>query len=313
MLRARPAPTSAASCGVADVTAAMTRRGAARHRPRLRRRPRRRLRPHPGQARQRGQPARAAGRLGHRRQPPRRRPPRAGRLLAALHAAGARRGPRHASTTPERVAEHELVVGHRQPDGAARRPGRVVRQLPRRAARLRVRLPRHRRSPTSARIAERRTDRLLDRTRSHGLPPFLADDAGRQLRADDRPLHAGGDGGREPPAGRPGQRRHASPPARCRRTTCRWGGARPASCAGRRQPGADPGRRAGVRGPRRSISGPRSRPPPAPARRWPRCARVVAGPGPDRWLAPELAAAEALVADGALARPPSSRHRARCA
>ncbi|MDI3390580.1 histidine ammonia-lyase [Streptomyces sp. B-S-A8] len=27
-------------------------------------------------------------------------------------------------------------------------------------------------------IAERRTDRLLDRSRSHGLPPFLADDAG---------------------------------------------------------------------------------------------------------------------------------------
>src|SRR5439155_629219 len=27
-------------------------------------------------------------------------------------------------------------------------------------------------------IAERRTDRLLDRTRSHGLPPFLADDPG---------------------------------------------------------------------------------------------------------------------------------------
>lgn len=27
-------------------------------------------------------------------------------------------------------------------------------------------------------IAERRTDRLLDKSRSHGLPPFLADDAG---------------------------------------------------------------------------------------------------------------------------------------
>jgi histidine ammonia-lyase len=27
-------------------------------------------------------------------------------------------------------------------------------------------------------IAERRTDRLLDRTRSHGLPPFLVEDAG---------------------------------------------------------------------------------------------------------------------------------------
>ena len=27
-------------------------------------------------------------------------------------------------------------------------------------------------------LSERRTDRLLDRTRSHGLPPFLAPDAG---------------------------------------------------------------------------------------------------------------------------------------
>ncbi len=52
-----------------------------------------RLRPHPGQAAQRGQPARAAGRLGDRGQPPRGRRPRAGRVLAALHAAGARRGP----------------------------------------------------------------------------------------------------------------------------------------------------------------------------------------------------------------------------
>ena len=59
-------------------------------------------------------------------------------------------------------------------------------------------------------IAERRTDRMLDRTRSHGLPPFLAADAGRQLGADDRPLHAGGDGRREPPPGVAGQRRLAA-------------------------------------------------------------------------------------------------------
>ena len=82
-------------------------------------------------------------------------------------------------------------------------------------------------------IAERRTDRLLDPTRSHGLPPFLADDAGRQLRADDRPLHAGRDGGREPPPGRAGERRLAARRARCRRTTCRWAGARRASSARR--------------------------------------------------------------------------------
>ena len=43
------------------------------------------------------------------------------------------------------VAAAELDVGDRQPDGAARRPRRVVRQLPRRAAGLRLRLPGHRR------------------------------------------------------------------------------------------------------------------------------------------------------------------------
>ena len=59
-------------------------------------------------------------------------------------------------------------------------------------------------------IAERRTDRLLDATRSHGLPPFLTADAGRQLRADDRPVHAGGDGRREPAARGARERRLAA-------------------------------------------------------------------------------------------------------
>ncbi len=44
-------------------------------------------------------------------------------------------------------------------------------------------------------IAERRTDRLLDKNRSHGLPPFLADDAGVDSGPDDRPVHPGGAGG----------------------------------------------------------------------------------------------------------------------
>ena len=44
----------------------------------------------------------------------------------------------------ERVARAELASRDRQPDGAARRPRRVVRQLPRRPARVRARLPRHR-------------------------------------------------------------------------------------------------------------------------------------------------------------------------
>ena len=44
-----------------------------------------------------------------------------------------------------------------------------------------------------ASIAERRTDRFLDPSRSNGLPPFLADDPGRRLRPHDRPVHPGGD------------------------------------------------------------------------------------------------------------------------
>ena len=65
-------------------------------------------------------------------------------------------------------------LGDRQPDDPARRPGRVVRELPRRAARLRLRLPGDRRR-------RRRGDRRAPHRpparpgRSQGLPPFLAD------------------------------------------------------------------------------------------------------------------------------------------
>ena len=128
-------------------------RGAARHRPGLRRRPPG-APPAPRPGGQRRQPAPAAGRLRDRRQPPRGRQPGAGRLLAALLAPGPRRRPRHGR--PRRAGGGGRAgVGDRQPDDPARRPGRVLRQLPRRAARLRLRLPgdrrrrggRHRRAP----------------------------------------------------------------------------------------------------------------------------------------------------------------------
>ena len=92
------------------------------------------LRPHAGPGGQRREPAPRAGRLADRRQPPLRRRPRAGRLLAALRAAGQRRRARHARARRAR-RRARAGVGDRQPDGAARRPRRVVRQLPRRAAR----------------------------------------------------------------------------------------------------------------------------------------------------------------------------------
>ena len=133
----------------------------------------------------------------------------------------------------ERVAARELAVRDRQPDGAARRPRRVVRQLPRRAARLRARLPRHRgrrgrrRSPSAAPTG------CSTRAARTGCRRSSPPDAGRQLRADDRPVHAGGAGGREPAAGRARERRLAPDAARCRRTTCRWAGRPRASCAPR--------------------------------------------------------------------------------
>ena len=183
------------------------------------------LRPQPGQARERRQPAPAARRLGDRRQPPR-RTTRGSRTPTRC---AARRRCTAPPATPlahaERGRRGRAGVGDRQPDGPARRPGRVVRQLPRRAARRspatssRSPPPRSARSPSAAPTA------CSTPTRSHGLPPFLAPDAGRRLGADDRPVHAGGDGGREPPAGRPGVRSTRCRPARCRRTTSRWAGA----------------------------------------------------------------------------------------
>ena len=77
------------------------------------------------------------------------------------------------------VAEAELALGDRQPDGPSGRPGRVVRELPRRAGGLACDFLAIAFAEVGA-IAERRTDRLLDAARSQGLPPFLADGPGRR-------------------------------------------------------------------------------------------------------------------------------------
>ena len=84
-----------------------------------------------------------------------------------------------------------------------------------------------------ASIAERRTDRFLDRARNHGLPPFLAARPGRRLRPHDRAVHPGRDrlGAQAP--GRAGVRRLDPVRRPCRRTTSRWAGRPPASCAAR--------------------------------------------------------------------------------
>jgi histidine ammonia-lyase len=147
-------------------------------------------------------------------------------------------------------------------------------------------------------IAERRTDRLLDATRSHGLPPFLAEDPGvnsglmiaqytqAAMVAENRRLAAPASVDSLPTSAM--QEDHVS---------MAWGAARKLRraidnlarivavelvCACRgvelRAP-LEPGRGAAA-----ALAALREH---------------VAGPGPDRWLAPELEAATELVRSGA--------------
>jgi histidine ammonia-lyase len=151
-------------------------------------------------------------------------------------------------------------------------------------------------------IAERRTDRLLDASRSFGLPPFLAPDAGvnsglmiaqytqAALVAENRRLAAPASVGSLPTSAM--QEDHVS---------MGWAAARKLRtvvdnlarilavelvCAAR---GIE------LRAPLEPAAGTRA------ALRALRAAGVD-GAGPDRWLAPELAAAERLVRSGALLR-----------
>ena len=187
------------------------------------------LRPQAGPGAERREPAPPARRLGDRRQPPQRRPrvQDAYSLRCAPQVNGAARDVRHARSDRRGRARG----GDRQPDDPPRRAGRVVRELPRRAARARLRLRSRSRPPTSARSPSG-TDRLLDPAAPSAAAVPRRRPRGGQ-RADARPVHAGGDGRREPPARR---RRRASTrcrPARCRRTTSRWRGGRRASSSSR--------------------------------------------------------------------------------
>ena len=148
-------------------------------------------------------------------------------------------------------------------------------------------------------IAERRTDRMLDPARSYGLPPFLTEDAGvnsgmmlaqytqAAMVAENRRLAVPASTDSLPTSAM--QEDHVS---------MGWGAARKLrtvvsnlgrilavelTCAARaldlRAP-LEPG--AGTAAARDAVRA------------------VVPGPGPDRWLAPELAEVEALVASGAV-------------
>jgi histidine ammonia-lyase len=148
-------------------------------------------------------------------------------------------------------------------------------------------------------IAERRTDRLLDQTRSQGLPPFLAEEAGvnsgmmlahyaqAAMVAENRRLAAPASVDSLPTSAM--QEDHVS---------MGWGAARKLRSAL-----ANLGRILAVelvcaaRG--LDLRSP-LKPAPATAAALAALREWVPGPGPDRQMAPELAAAEALVASAAL-------------
>jgi histidine ammonia-lyase len=113
-----------------------------------------------------------------------------------------------------------------------------------------------------ASMSERRTDRFLDVARNHGLPPFLADDAGVDSGHMIAQYTQAGIVSELKRLAAPPRRSTRSRPARCRRTTSRWGGPPRASC-GARSTGS-PGWWRSSCSPRRgpSICGRRSRPPP---------------------------------------------------
>ena len=148
-------------------------------------------------------------------------------------------------------------------------------------------------------ISERRTDRLLDVSRSYGLPPFLSEDAGvnsglmlaqytqAAMVADNRRLAAPASVDTVPSSAM--QEDHVSmgwAAARKLRSVVSNLGrilAVELTCAGR---GLD------LRAP--------LEPAPGTAAVLAALRETVPGPGPDRWLSPELAEAERLVSSGAI-------------
>ena len=170
------------------------------------------LRPQVGQGSSAANLTARARRLGRDGQPPRGPlPPGAGRLLAALLAAGARRRARHRRARRRRspaaswrsAIDNPVVVSTGSADGPA---GRVQRQLPRRAGRLRPRLPRDRRR--RRRLDLRAPQRPLPRPGAQPRPAAVPRRRPRRRqRPDDRAVHPGRDRLRAQAARGPGERR----------------------------------------------------------------------------------------------------------
>ena len=157
-------------------------------------------------------------------------------------------------------------------------------------------------------ISERRTDRLLDVSRSYGLPPFLSEDAGvnsglmlaqytqAAMVAENRRLAAPASVDTVPSSAM--QEDHVSmgwAAARKLRSVVSNLGrilAVELTCAGR---GLD------LRAP--------LEPAPGTAAVLAALRETVPGPGPDRWLSPELAEAERLVNSGAITAAAAIRRR----
>ncbi len=151
-------------------------------------------------------------------------------------------------------------------------------------------------------IAERRTDRLLDATRSHGLPPFLTTDAG---------VNSGMMIAQYTQAGMVAENRRLAAPASVDSLpTSRDAGGPRLDGVGRgaqaapvgREPGADPGRRAHLRGARprparAAATGAARRP-----RRSPRCGRTCPARGRTGSWRPSSPRPRQLVGGGELLR-----------
>jgi histidine ammonia-lyase len=148
-------------------------------------------------------------------------------------------------------------------------------------------------------IAERRTDRLLDAARSHGLPPFLAEDPG---------VNSGMMLGHYAQAAMVAENRRLAAPASVDslptsamqedHVSMGWGAARKLRLAV-----ANLGRILAVElccaARALDLRGP-LRPGPGTAAALAVVRERIAGPGPDRFLSPELDAAEQLIASGDL-------------
>ena len=235
--------------------------------------------------------------------------PGAGRLLAALRAAGARRRPATRSSTPRTVAARELAAAVDNPvvtlDGRVESNGNfhgapvgyVLDFLAIAVADV-------------ARMRERRTDRFLDVARSHGLPPsspttpastpghMIAQYTAAGIVSELKRLAVPASRRLDPVVGDAGGPRLDGL------------GRRPQAAPRDRRPRPGARDRAAHRGPRHRPARPAAAG--AGHRRRARTLRAagVAGPGPDRFLAPEIETAVQLVATGALSperRPSPAR------